>query len=170
MRWSDLFGDLEGQLAAARDADFAQEVAELAVAERASVDLASRLAAARGQAVIVHLRGGAVVRGEMSDATPSWVLLREGARDHLIPGTAISAVEGAADRSLPWGGVERRLGLGHALRALAEDYAPVVVSTDGAEFRGRMAAVGADHLDLTPDSGGASVVVPFWAILRVSST
>jgi small nuclear ribonucleoprotein (snRNP)-like protein len=170
MRWDDLFGDLEGQLAAAHDADFAHEVAELAAAERASVDLASRLAAARGQSVGVHLRGGEVLRGDLADATPTWILLRDGPRDHLIPGGAVAAVEGAAERSLPWGGVERRLGLGHALRALAETYAVVVVVTDGMEFRGRVTGVGADHLDLTPESGRASIVVSFSSILRVSST
>ena len=166
-----MFGDLEGQFASAENAGFEAEVAELAIAERASVDLAARLRAAVGtpDTVTLHLAGAGVVRGVVTDATPSWVLLQDGAREHLVPVAAIAAASPIPQRSLPWGEVEGRLTLGHALRALAESGAAVIVETTGGEFRGRVASVGADHVDVKPGAQVAAVVVPFGALRRVTS-
>ncbi|MBN2176684.1 MAG: hypothetical protein JW722_03400 [Demequinaceae bacterium] len=169
MRWNDLFGDLEGQFASAVSQEFAVEVAELTVAERASVELAARLRAVGSDQVVVHLAGGSVLRGVVSDVTPTWILMREGRREHLVPLTAIAAVVGAPDRSLPWSEVERRLSLGHALRVLADAGVRVVIETQGSEFRGVISAVGADHCDVLPDSGSDRVSVPFSAVRRVTS-
>jgi sRNA-binding regulator protein Hfq len=169
VRWNDLFGDLEGQLAAAHDAEFATEVLELATAERASVALSERLAAAPGVTVVLHLVGGTVLRGAVADANPSWVLLHDSAREHLVPTGAIAAVEGAPDGSVPLREIERRLTLGHALRLVARDASPVLVETSGGEFRGKIGAVGADHCDVVLDSGRGALAVPFSALRRVTS-
>jgi sRNA-binding regulator protein Hfq len=170
VRWNDLFGDLEGQFASAVSQEFAVEVAELTIAERASVELAARLRVVGSDPVIVHLAGGSVLRGEISDVTPTWILLREGRREHLVPLAAVVGVVGVPNRSLPWGEVERRLTLGHALRVLADAGARVVVETQGSEFRGVVAAVGADYCDVLLDSGSDRVSVPFTALRRVTST
>jgi hypothetical protein len=169
VRWNDLFGDLEGQFASAESAEFEAEVAELAIAERASVELAARLGAVGSDPLVVHLEGGTVVRGTLADATPSWILLHEGKRDHLVPLAAIVGLAGLPDRSLPWGEVERRLSLGHALRILAGARVRVVVETPGSDFQGTIVAVGADHCDILLDSGADRVAVPFAALRRVTS-
>ncbi len=165
-----MFGDLEGQFAAAHDAEFATEVLELATAERASVPLAERLASAPQASVVIHLVGGTVLRGTIADANPSWLLLHEGAREHLVPTGAVGAVEGAPDASVPFRDIERRLTLGHALRLVARDGARVLVETAGGEFRGKIGAVGADHCDVQVESGRDAVAVPFSALRRVTST
>jgi hypothetical protein len=169
VRWDALFNDLEGQLAAAHSADFAAEVVELAEAERASVGLAERLGAALGVQVAVHLLGGSVVRGSVSDANPSWVLLRDGPREHLVPVGAIAAAEDVPSASVPFVDIERRLTLGHALRALARDGGRVVVETSGGEFRGRIDAVGADHFDVDLESDRGGIAVPFGSLRRITS-
>jgi sRNA-binding regulator protein Hfq len=169
VRWNDLFSDLEGQLAAAHDAEFATEVVELATAERASVTLAERLLAAPGAAMTVHLVGGTVLRGIIADANPSWILLHDGAREHLVPMRALAGVDGVPEASIPMGEIERRLTLGHALRLVARDSSPVLVETAGGEFRGRIGAVAADHCDVVLESGWGTMAIPFAALRRVTS-
>lgn len=169
VRWNDLFGDLEGQLAAAHTTEFEADVVELAVAERASIDLASRLAAARNATVTFRLTNGAIVRGAVTDATPAWVLLQTGGREHLVPISAIAVAEGLTHRSASATDVERRLSLGHALRALSRDAARVTVESTGGQWRGRIGAVGADHVDLLLEEDRGTVAVMFGAILTVTS-
>lgn len=169
VRWNDLFGDLEGQFASAQNAEFEAEVAALAIAERASVELAARIRAAGSDPLGVRLEGGSVVWGTITDVTPTWILLHEGKREHLIPLAAIVGITGVTDRSVPWGEVERRLSLGHALRALSSAGARVITETKGGDFRGTIAAVGADHCDILLDSDGGCVAVPFSAFRRVTS-
>lgn len=169
VRWNDLFSDLEGQFAARESAEFRAGVEELTVAERASVELAARLGAARSQPVTIHLEVGSTVAGTVMDATPTWVLLRDGTRDHLVPLSSIVGVTGLPDRSLPVGEIERKLTLGHALRALQGESAKVVVEARGTRFRGVIAAVGADHIDILEDPGRQRVTVPFWTLTRVTS-
>jgi hypothetical protein len=150
-------------------AEFEAEVTELAIAERASVELAARVRAADSGSLVVHLVGGTVLRGTLADVTPSWMLLHEGKREHLVPLTAIAGLVGITDRSLPVGEVERRLTLGHALRILAAAKARVVAETAGGIFRGTIAAVGADHFDVLLESGMDRVAIPFAALARVTS-
>jgi len=169
VRWSDLFGDIEGQFESRQNAEFLAGVDELTAAERASVELAARLAAAMSRSVVLHLDMGVAVEGTIMDATPSWVLLREGPRDHLVPLNAVVGVTGLPDRSIPVGAIERKLTLGHALRALQGERTKVMVEAPGVRFRGVIAAVGADHVDVLEDSGRGRVAVPFRAISRVMS-
>lgn len=169
MRWSDLFGDLEGQLESRENAEFQAGVDELTAAERASVELAARLAAAKSQSVTIQLEMGAAVAGTITDATPGWVLLRDGPREHLVPLTAIVGVTDLTDRSIPVGPIERTLTLGHALRALQAEGAKVMVEARGIRFRGMIVAVGADHVDVLEDSGRERIAVPFWTLTRVMS-
>ena len=67
MRWEALFADLEAQLEAARSAELSADVAELTRAERATVELSSRLRSAHGQVLTVR-SGPARVTGTVLDA------------------------------------------------------------------------------------------------------
>ncbi|NMR20808.1 hypothetical protein [Cellulomonas fimi] len=175
MRWEALFADMEAQLEAARVAELAVDVAELTRAERATVRLGGRLRATRGSAVTFTLRGNETVTGTLVEVADEWVLVSEGIRRALVPIAAVTAVRGMAAGAAPEsGGVVRRLGLAHALRAVARDRASVRVSTDGGELAGRIDAVGADHADLAAGvdgrrADGAVWTVPFGAIRVVRS-
>jgi len=168
VRWNDLFSDLEGQLAAAHASEFELGVRDLTEAERATVLLAERLTASASAAVTLTLRGGTHVSGVVSDVTAAWVLLAEGGREKLVPLGAIAMARGVGNRASSLGTVAARLGLGHALRALARDRAVVTVITSGGELRGRVGQVGSDHLDVNAPDGSA-VAIPFAEILAVAS-
>jgi hypothetical protein len=169
VRWNDLFGDLEGQLAAAHASEFEAGVRDLAQAERATVRLAERLASSASARVALTLRGGSHVSGVVAEAAGSWVLLSEGRRDYLVPLGAIAMARGVGHRASDLGAVATRLGLGHVLRALAREGVPVVILTTGGEIRGRIDQVGADHLDLATDDAVA-VAVTFAELLVVASS
>lgn len=174
MRWDALFDDLEAQLDAADRASAADEVGERTRAERARVLLPDRLRAAVGRRVTVVVRGGHQVTGTVTDAGLAWVLLDDG-REHVVPTTALVSVAGLPDLAAPPAGAAlRRLGLGHVLRALARDRSVVHLVAGGVALRGRVDAVGADHLDLAlvqPDAyrpTGERRVVPVGALDLVS--
>jgi hypothetical protein len=179
MRWEALFADMEAQLAAAQAAELAAQVADVTRAEQATVTLTDRLRAAAGSTATVRVAGGEQVVGTVLDLADQWLLLGDGPRRALVPTTAIDAVAGLAPAMQPdQGAVARRLGLGHALRALARDRATVRISTDGPELTGRVDRVGADHLDLAlvdrPERTrttrpAGTWVVPFAAIRVVRS-
>ena len=93
----------------------------------------------------------------------------------LVPLGAVTAIRGLTPHSAGEGGVvERRLTLGHALRALARDRVIVQIVTHGGELTGRVERVGADHLDLAAghveSRGGELWAVPFSAIRVVRSS
>lgn len=161
MRWEALFADLEAQLEAARATEAAADVAELTRAERATVELSSRLRAAHGGVLTIR-SGSARVRGTVLDVAEQWVLLADGAARWLVPTAAVTAVHGLPVHAAPApGAVERRLSLGHALRAVARDRSTVRVVLDDEELVGRVDRVGADHLDLTVPEPRPGVV---WAV------
>ena len=168
MRWENLFSDLEGQLSSERDAQFQADVAELTRAERASVDLASRLVASRGMDLRIGLVGGEAIADVVTDASAQWLLLGASSTQTLVPLTAIASVHGLAARTAVVTEVERRLSLGHALRALSRDRARVVANTAGGDVSGVVGAVGADHVDIAT-SDSVAVTVPFAAIRWVRS-
>jgi hypothetical protein len=179
MRWEALFADMEGQLEAANAADLLAGVPDLTRAERATVTLTGRLRAARAGTLVVRVRGGELVSGSVLDVAEQWVLLGDGSRRALVPLAAVTGVRGLEPASRPdTGTVARRLGLGHALRALARDRAAVRVVTGGGDTAGRLDRVGADHVDLTvvppdgarrPGSAATSWTIPFAAIDVVHS-
>lgn len=175
MRWAALFADMELQLDAAEAHGRDQDVADLTRAERASVLLADRLRAGVGAALRVVLVDGTTVAGEVRDVGPLWLLLDD-QREHLVPLAAIEIVSGLGDLSAPPPvPVLRRLGLGHALRAVARDRSVVRVVTRAWTVTGRLEGVGRDHVDLAlvhPDSRrptGERQVVPFGALVLLTS-
>lgn len=171
MRWETLFADMEAQLAAADRAGVRADVAELVRAERATVHLADRLRGSVGRRQRVRIAGAEPIEGDLVDVAEQWVLLAQGAeRRVLVPIGAIAAIAGVGAHVAPDPGrVERRLGLGHALRVLARDRAAVVVRAADVELVGRLGAVGADHVDVVVEGAGATWAVPFGALSWVRS-
>lgn len=168
MRWDRLFHDLESRTDVMRQAQFQAEVSDRTRAERAGVEFAARLLAASGRAVSLTLANGERVTGEIADAAAGWVLLGTTGPQTLVPVHAISAVSDLPTRAAEVSEVVRRLGMGHALRALARDRARVVVDFGVGQARGLIGAVGADFVEVS-DSAGPVVAVPVAAILTVRS-
>ena len=159
MRWDELFADMEAQLAAERFRDVEREAAELTRAEIAEALLQDRFLGCEG----------------------GWVMLDGSAAQLLIPLESVLWVEGLDRRR---GDPQRRsrLGLGQAVRALAQARAGVrVILVDGvpgAALEGTIDRAGRDHLDLAmhPDDEfrrrravRAMRTVPFSAIACVVS-
>ncbi len=187
MRWKALFDDLEGQLGAAEAAGAAADVAALVRAEFARTGLGDRLRGRVGGPVSLLLRDGRWLRGDVAAAAADWLLLEAGspvsgaARTHpsrvLVPLGAVERLQdlGTAQGFTP-GEVERRLGWGGALRALARDRAPVTVMLATGDLTGTLDRVGSDHVDLAvhpadaPRRRGEVIEVaslPFPALLAV---
>lgn len=167
---------MELQLDAAGQQDRDRVVADLTRAERASLTLADRLRACGARDVRLVLRDGTRVEGRVQEVGPAWWLLGDGGREHLVPFGSVATAHGLPETAAPQEtGVLRRLGLGHALRAVARDRAVVRVLTTAGPTVGRIDAVGADHVDVSlvlPDSGrptGERVTVALGALLLVTS-
>lgn len=183
MRWEDLFADMEAQLAAASQQHLEREADEQARAEYARVGLADRLRARPGEPVRVLLAGGLPLEGRVCSLGAGWVCLEDQGVAHLVPTDSVLWWERLGRGWAPQEGpVAGRLGLAHALRALARARARVRLrlAGGGAEgvLEGTVDAVGRDFLDLAlhPDDdyrrrGSVTAVrtVPFPAVLCVSS-
>ncbi len=184
MRWSALFADLEAQLEAAEAAELSAEVADRSRREAALLTLVGRLRPAVGQPLVVHVPGGAVLRGTLRECGVDWALLEEqGAGDVLVPLGAVLGVTGAGLRAVPpddGGAVGARLDLRYALRGLARSRTGVaLVLLDGSQVTGTLDRVGADHVDLAEHAPGeprrrgavrAVRLVPLRALVAVRST
>ncbi len=168
MRWDALFADLEGQFEAHEGAQFHADVADLTRAERASISLAARFMAAVGRPVTVTVTTGEHVAGAVADATAQWVLLTSAGAQVLIPAHAIAGVQGVPPVAAVISEVDRRVTLGHALRALSRDRVRVTVRTVAATASGTIDAVGADYLDVMTDVSGVRTL-PFAAVVTVRS-
>ncbi len=154
MRWDALFDDLEAQLARQDADDLHAEVAERTRAERAATALADRVLAHVGVRLALVLGHGQVV-GTVTDVAPQWLVLADERGRVLVPTASVVAVTGLGRQVAPEPGtVLRRLGLGHVLRGLARDRAPVSVHAGSATLTGTIDRVGADHLDLALHAPG----------------
>ncbi|MDX6326363.1 MAG: hypothetical protein QOK15_2717 [Nocardioidaceae bacterium] len=167
-RLFDLFEDLEQQAEALDRAERDAEVAELAVAEYAEVELAARVHASIDAEVELWLTGGELARGRLVRAGADWCLLRDGtasARECLVRLAAVAAARGLAARAVPEPSrrVTARLRLGSVLRSLAEERHPVqVLGVDGQRRQGVVHRVGADFFELVGDTG--AWVLPFTGV------
>ena len=182
MRWDGLFADLEGQLAAEERRELDSEVAERTRRERALVDTAGRLAAAREE-LILTLDGGTCAAGTVADLGTDWVLLRAGegavaGREVLVPLAGVLSIEALGGQSAQ-ARTARRFGLGYALRALSRDRATVAVTLrGGSSVIGTIDTVGADHFDLAEHHEGElrrrenvrrTLTLPFAALVSIES-
>jgi hypothetical protein len=147
----DFLDDLEQHAQALYDADRAGELADRSRSEYAAVTLASRLMATDDREVTLDLLGVGPISGHLRRVGPDWCLVQGSAQDWVIRLQAVQAVEGVSDRSVPevaWSPVSR-LGLGSALRRLAETAAACRVHTvDGTVRDGRLRRIGADFAEL----------------------
>lgn len=167
MRWDDVFAELAAELSAAVREEGEAQLGELVAAEVAGTTFADRCRARRGQPLTVRLQDGSTRSGSVRDATRTWVLLAEGDRRCLVPLSAVALAWPLHGSAAEPGPVEARIGLGHALRALAEQRLPVLLCTAAGDHRGQIVRVGADHIDLAGDAG--VLTVPWRALLSVDS-
>ena len=175
MSWEhDLFAvldDLEGQAAAAWEADREAELADRARSEYGSVTLASRLMASRGHDVALDVPHVGRLEGRLVRVGEGWCLLSGRGQDWIVPGHAVVGVRGASERSVPevaWSPIDR-LGLRSALRRLADTEARCVVHlADGTRHEAYVERVGADFLEARDGAGGA-LLVPYAGLVAVQS-
>ncbi len=180
MRWDEqllgLFDDLEQQAEGLALAERDALVAEQSRAEYAGVDLAARLHGSTGARVQVDVTGLGSLDGTVLRTGDGWCLLAVGGREWIVVIAAATALRGLAEggvgeRARPLTG---RLGLGSALRGVAESGGEVVLHLrDGAVTRGVLGRVGADFVEVRPGSdpgqaAGAAAVLPFAAIAALS--
>ena len=156
MRWDDLFADLEAQAHALSVAERDAEVAELTRLETSRLDLASRLRPALGTDVRVRCLGGMVLAGRLSAIGTGWLLLAEDAgREAFVATAAVVSVAGLGRLAAPGRALDARLGIGHALRALARDRSVLRAGlTDSAVVDGTLDRVGADFVEFAVHAAG----------------
>jgi hypothetical protein len=149
----DLFDELEGQAEALYAAERDAELADRSRAEYAAVTLASRLMASVGLDLALDVAGVGAVRGQLRRMGTGWCLVEGDTGDWLVPLDAVVTVAGASTRSLPevaWP-VVSRLGLGSALRRLADEGQPCSVTTlGGLRHVVRLLRVGRDFVEAEP--------------------
>ena len=166
-----LLDDLEQQAEALYDADREAELADRGRAEYAAVTLASRLMASLGHDVSLEVVGPGRIDGRLQRVASGWCLVHGVAGDWVVLLDAVEAVTGASERSLPevaWSPLTR-LGLGSALRRLADDGARCLVHLrSGSRHEGRLVRVGADFVELA-GPGGRVELIAFVALAAVQS-
>ena len=175
MSWEhDLFAlldDLEGQAAAAWEADREAELADRARTEYGAVTLASRLMASRGRDVGLDLPHLGRLEGRLARVGEEWCLLRAAEQDWIIPLRAVTGVRGTSERSVPevaWSPVDR-LGLRAALRRVADARARCLVHlADGTRHEAYVERVGADFMECRDTAGGV-VLAPYAGLVAVQS-
>lgn len=160
--FDDLEQEAEGLALSARDA----EVAELSRAQYAEVDLGARLHAALGRSVEFELVGAGPVAGRLSRVGRGWALVDPAGmtgQEWVVNLSALVTVRGLSGRATVEAarGIGTRVGIGSALRRIAEARDPVVLAAvDGSVRRGRLAKVGADFIELVDDAGDPQLL-PF---------
>ncbi len=149
-RLFDLLDDLEGQAEALYAAERDAELVDRSRAEYASVSLASRLMASIGRQVVLEVAGSGGIRGELRRVGSGWCLVSGTTGDWLVCVDAVTSFEGASDRAVPevaWSAVSR-LGLGSALRRLADDATRcLVVTRAGGRHEVELVRVGKDFVE-----------------------
>jgi len=165
-----LFDDLEGQAAAAWEADREAELADRARTEYGSVTLASRLMASRGEPLSIDLPHVGRLEGRLDRVGEGWLLLSGQGQDWIVPLRWIVAVRGTSARSVPevaWSPVDR-LGLRAALRRLSDAAARCVLHlVDGTRHEAYVERVGTDFMEA--DGSRGQLLVPYDALVAVQS-
>jgi hypothetical protein len=151
-----VFDDLESQAGALFAQERDLELADRARSEYASVTLASRLMASVGRSLLLDVEGVGQIRGDLRRATGSWSLLEGHRQEWIVSHASLTSVVGASTRSVPeaaWSALAR-LGLGSALRRLAdEQMACVIRLRDGAAHRVVPQRIGHDFVEAADPSG-----------------
>jgi hypothetical protein len=163
--------DLEQQAEALYDAERDLDLADRSRSEYAQVTLASRLMASVDSDVILELRGVGRISGTLQRLGTGWCLLHGAGLDWIVRSGAITVVHEASPRSVPevaWSPVTR-LGLGSALRRLADTGEPCLVHlVDGGRHDVVLTRVGEDFVE-GATTGGRPVLVAFSGLAAVQS-
>lgn len=149
MRWSDLFADLEAQLAQADRAELIAQVPDRTRRERAAVSWVDRVATQINEVLMLTTPGGRL-RGTLQDLGSDWMLIDEvGRGSAVVPFAAVLSVSGLSTRSDGDQRFGRRFGIGVALRGIARDRCAVAVhDIGGGVVTGTIDSVGSDHLEI----------------------
>jgi hypothetical protein len=183
MRWEerllDLFDDLEQQAEGIALAERDALVAEQSRAEYAAVALADRLHASVGARLVLDVGGLGRLDGQLVRAGDGWCLLDVEGVDWVVVTAAVRAVRGLHDAGRAPGTrpLTARLGLGSALRGLAEDRGDVALHRrDGSACRGRLGRVGRDFVEVLAGADSSDVagraqleVLPFGTLAALRS-
>ncbi|MCB0830489.1 MAG: hypothetical protein KDB64_06170 [Solirubrobacterales bacterium] len=175
MAWEeDLFAvldDLEQQAEAAFDAGRDADLADRSRSAYREVTLASRMFASIGTALRLDVTGVGTVSGVLDRVGSGWCLLGGPGQDWVVRLPAVTAVHGAAERSVPevaWSPLAR-LGLGSALRRLADAGERCVLHLlDGTSHDAVLRRIGADFVEVTVGEG-RTVLVALDALAAVQS-
>jgi hypothetical protein len=123
--------------------------------------------ASAGRAVTLEVIGVGDVRGELRRVGAGWCLVTGPSGDWLVPTPAVASAQGLSERSVPevaWSPVSR-LGLGSALRRLADDATRCLVSTrSGTRHEVVLTRVGADFVE-----GRTVGAEPSWLLLALDA-
>jgi hypothetical protein len=162
-----LFDDLEQQAEGLHLAERDALVGEQRRAEYAEVDLAARLHGSVGVALRADVVGVGVLAATLLRVGAGWCLLEVEGREWIVVLGAVRSWRGLAERAVDPAArpATARLGLGSALRRVAEARAAVLVHrADGSVLRGALGRVGADFVEVraADETGpGYPDVVPF---------
>lgn len=150
IRWDRLFTDLEGQLEAAEQAEFAAEVADRTRHEVAQTTLLDRLRANLGGQLDLSIAGVGAVAGTLRRTGADFIVVETAGSLALVRSAAVAAARDLGGASQPvTDGVAARISFGLVARELARDRSPVTVGLqDGTTLAGTVDRVGADYLDL----------------------
>ena len=178
MHWErallELFDELETQASGLSQQARDDDVVDLARAEYAEVTLAERLHGAIGGPVTLHASGAVTVRGQLARVGQGCAALTSTDVPrvlHLVNLTHVLSVltatpRAAAAASLP---LASRLGLASAVRHLADEVDAVTVRLcDGRRVTGRLVRVGADFVELAPESRAGETLVPLAAVVTLA--
>src|SRR5699024_7696198 len=167
---------LEGQFAHHQQEEARAVSEDLTRAEQAQLTLADRLRGAEGRRLTLHLGGAVRVSGVVREGGAQWVAFAadgggrgaggplggrgvggqwvalvadSGGRSAVVPLAAVVMLEGLPSRArLAEDSASSARGLGSVLREIARDRSMVHLETAGGAVTGRIAAVGADALDI----------------------
>lgn len=170
-RLMGFLADLEQQAATAFTRERDVEVADRARAEYARVSLASRLMAAHDLPLALQVTGVGQLAGNLVRVGDGWLLVSAASADWVVPLPAVIGVRGLSPRSVPeeaWP-VTARLGLGSALRGLAEQGRVQVRLVTGDTLTCHLERVGADFTEARLGESGDTVALPFSALAAVRS-
>jgi len=172
-RLRDLFADLEQQAEGLHLSERDAEVSDRSRSEYSRVTMASRLHASMHRTCTMRLLGAGRLEGTLIRIGLNWCLVRAAPSgvEWIIRLDAILDIGGLSDRAVsePARSVLGRLGLGSALRGVAESGAAVVFEhVDGTRQRGVIVRVGADFAEVRDASAlGGGYVLPFAAMAAV---
>lgn len=138
MRWEQLFADLAARFDELSDAEVLAELPDRQRQIAGEVTLVQRCVGSIGAVVTVRTRAGERHQGVLTEVGPDWLLIVDGMRPStLIPLLAVAFIDGLGHMTgQPLGEVSRRFTCRLALRGLARDRSPVVVTLGGADEHG----------------------------------